>query len=436
VPPPPSWLTAIRQAATRSGWRDVAWSFGGTAVQVAIGLATTTLLARSLGPASFGVLNVALALVFIVSGLSDAGCSAALIRLGSPEVISGRAIGPLHWAFLTLRLALALAVGALIALAGRWLLPSLRLPAQLDWLVLASACAGLALTTGAHYTVILQVVRQQRLISLLRGAAGVVRLGTLAVLGIAGALRLGSALAVAYLAVLVETTMFAVGAHRRARLSPLVIRLPQREWLRLFAWTTVPSLAFATIGQTDTLLLAALAGQVQTGLWNAAARVASVITLGAGAVWAVAFPYVSGIVHREQMDRYLRGARLAMLGAVPVLPVAWLLAPTLNGVFFGGAYAQAAEVLRWLVVANCVAACSILLAPVAYYHRRERTVAALAGVQFLINLGGDIILIPLLGAVGCAIGTFIMHVLGLAVYAHIAWRGTPTPEGPITGGRH
>ena len=429
MPGQPSWLTLLREAATRRGWRDVGWSFGGTALQVVIGLATTTILARTLGPANFGVLNVALALVFIVSGLSDAGSSAALIRLGSPEVMSGRGVGSLHWAFLSLRLLLALALGVLLVAAGRWLVPSLQLPAGLAWLALASAAAGIALTSGAHYTTILQVIREQRLISLLRGAAGLIRLGVLAVLAAVGALRLVPALGVAYGAVLLETGMYAIGAHRTASLGPPRLRLPERDWLRFFGWASAPAIAYATIGQTDTLLLAALGGQVETGLWNAAARVASVITMGAGAVWAVTFPYVSGIVHREQLDRYLRGALRAMLLVALVLPVAWLAAPALNSLFFGAAYARASEVLRWLLVANSLGACAMLLLPIAYYFRRERLVALLAGLMFLVNLGGDVVLIPRFGAVGCAAATCVMHGLNLAVLFRAAWGKSPADAG-------
>jgi hypothetical protein len=55
------------------------------------------------------------------------------------------------------------------------------------------------------------------------------------------------------------------------------------------ALLAVPALAFTLIGQTDTVLLASLAGSAETGLWNAAMRVAGVVTMASGAVWSVAW---------------------------------------------------------------------------------------------------------------------------------------------------
>jgi O-antigen/teichoic acid export membrane protein len=358
---------------------------------------------------------VVLALVFIVSGLSDLGWSAAFVRLGSPEVMRGGDLRRLSTTFLGLRLALAAAIGAALLAAGRWVLPSLRLPPELGWLAWAAALAGLAMAVGAHHTTAMQVARNQRGVTLRRSAASVLRLAAYALLALAGGLTLTAALAVTLLAIPVEAALMVWGAYRSVRLWPPVLRLPPADWLALSAWTAVPALAFTLVGQTDTLLLASLSGSAQTGLWNAAARVAGVVTLVSGALWAVAFPYATGALEAAQLERYLRLARLATLGIAVACGVGIAAAPWLSWLLFGHAYDGAVPAMRLLLAANALGAAGLLLVPVAYRLGRERLVAVVALLQFAVNLGGDVALIPRHGATGCAAATLAMYAASLAI---------------------
>ncbi len=393
------------------------WSLGGTGAQTLVGILTTTLLARTLGPSGFGLLSVVLALVFIVSGLSDLGWSAAFIRLGSPEVMRGGDLRRLNETFLGLRLALALVIGTALLVAGRWILPSLRLPPSLAWLAWAAAAAGVALAVGSHHTTALQVARNQRAITLIRTTASALRFGAYALIafGLRGGLTLDGAIAVSLVAIPLEAAFTIRTAFTSVRLWPPVLQRPPASWLVLSAWTAVPALAFTLIGQTDTVLLASLAGSAQTGLWNAATRVAGVVTMASGAIWAVAFPYATGTLEAAQIERYLRLGWLAVLGLAAACALGIAVAPWVTLLLYGHAYDGAVAALRWLLAASALAAAGMLLIPVAYRLGHERLVAAVAVVQFAVNLGGDVALIPAYGAGGCAAATFAMHALSLAI---------------------
>jgi O-antigen/teichoic acid export membrane protein len=395
----------------------VGWSLGGSGAQTLIGILTTTLLARALGPSGFGILSVVLALVFIVAGLSDLGWSAAFIRLGSPEVMRGGDLRPLNETFLGLRLALAVVVGVALLVAGRWILPSLQLPSSLGWLAWAAAAAGIALAVGTHHVTALQVARNQRAVTVIRTTASALRLAGYAALafGRRGGLSLDGALVVGLVAIPLEAVFTVRAAFRSVRLWPPVWRRPPAAWLVLSAWTAVPALAFTLIGQTDTLLLASLAGTVQTGLWNAAARVAGVATMVSGAIWAVAFPYATGTLAAAQIERYLRLGWLAVLGLAGACALGIAVAPWVTLLLYGRAYDGAVPALRWLLAANALGAAAMLLIPVAYRLGHERLVAVVAIVEFGVNLGGDVALIPAWGASGCAAATFAMRVLSLGI---------------------
>ena len=363
------------------------------------------------------MLSVVLALVFIVAGLSDFGWSAAFIRLGSPEVMRGGDLRQLNETFLGLRIGLAVVIGVVLLAAGRWIIPSLQLPSSLGWLAGAAALAGIALALGAHHTTALQVARNQRVITVIRSSASTLRLAAYALFAVAhrGGLTLGSALAVALVAIPVETAFTMRAAFRSVRLWPPVLRRPPAAWLVLSAWTAVPALAFTLIGQTDTVILASLAGSAQTGLWNAATRVAGMVTMVSGAIWAVAFPYATGTIAPAQIERYLRLGWLAVLGLAVACAVGVAVAPWVTLLLYGHAYDGAIPALRWLLVANTFGAATMLLIPVAYRLGRERLVAVVAVTQFAVNLGGDVALIPAHGAGGCAAATFAMNVLSLAI---------------------
>jgi O-antigen/teichoic acid export membrane protein len=396
-----------------------------------VGIATTTLLARALGPSGFGIFSIVLALIFIVSGLSDLGWSAAFVRLGSPEVMRGGDLRRLNETFLGLRVALALLIGAVLLAAGRWLMPSLQLPADLAWLAGAAAAAGVTLAVGTHFATAMQVARNQRGIATRRTSAGVLRLAAYAALAFGPGLSLHSALAVAMAAIPVEAGLMVWGAHRSLRLWPPLLQAPPVAWLVLSAWTAVPALAFALIGQTDTLLLASLSSSTETGLWNAASRVAGMVTLVSGSLWSVAFPYATGTIEIAQLERYLRLARLASLGVGLMCALGIALAPWVSLLFFGHAYDGAVPALRWLLAAYGLAAAGLLLIPVAYRLGRERLVATIALLQFAVNLGGDVLLIPRFGASGCAAATFVMHLLSFvillpAVGRSATWRREPS----------
>jgi O-antigen/teichoic acid export membrane protein len=375
------------------------------------------LVARLLGPGGFGVLSIALAIAFTVSGLSDWGMSVAFTRLASPEVMAGRPIRHLHTIFLLLRVGIGAALAAAVALAGPWLLPSLQLPPEYPWLAAAGAAAGLALGVGAHYGTVLQVLRDQRGLALIRTGAALMRLAAYVTVAALAPTPLTAVLAVGLLAIPIESALMAVRAHRRIALWPLVRQRPPRAWLEFSLWAALPAIAYNLIGQTDTILMAALAGTAETGRWAAAARVGGVLLMGSGAVWSVALPYATAITDRAQLARYFRLVRYGAAALAVVVAPAIVLAPWIIRLLFGEGYADSVQALRFLLAANALGSLALVLVPVAYRLRRERLVALVGGAQFAVNLVGDALLIPRYGATGCAAATFAMQLAALTILA-------------------
>lgn len=405
----------------RRGTRDVAWSLAGSAGAMIVGVATTMLLARQLGPAFFGILSVALAIVFTIAGLADWGLSIAFVRLASPEVMAGRSIRHLHSVFLGLRLALAGIVTLAILFAADRFFPRIHLPTEYRWLGPAAAAAGLALAAGGHYTAVLQVLRWQRTLTLVRLGASLGRLGAYALWALLATRRLDVALAIALIAVVGEAALAGWFAHRGADLWPPVARRPPSAWLAFSFWAAVPAIAYNLIGQTDTVLLAVLAGPEQTGIWAAISRISGVLVLASGAAWQVALPYVTALPDRSAVARYARLAGLWCAGLAVATLAAVVLAPLLIRILYGQVYAEGTGALRLLLAGHAIGSALLLLIPLAYRFRRERLVAAAGVAQFVVNLGGDIVLIPRYGATGSATATLLMYVAaGLVLVPAVA----------------
>ncbi len=399
----------------RRGARDILWSLTGSTGQMAIGVATTMLLARLLGPSGYGVLSLALAIAFTVAGLADWGLSIAFVRLGSPEVMAGRSIRHLHTIFLALRLALAGAVALAVLLAGDRLFPALRLPGDLPWLAPLAVLAGIAFAAGGHYTAVLQVVRDQRGLAFVRLGAAAARFLAYAGWAILATRQLAIPLLIALLAVLAEAAATGWLAHRRAELWPPVHQRPPAPWLAFSLWAAVPAITYSLIGQTDTVLLAALAGTAETGIWAAVGRISSVLLIGSGAAWSVALPYVTALHDRPAVLRYLRLVGVWTLGLAVVTAVAVLLAPLMVRILYGDAYLRGTGALRLLLAGHAMGSALLLLIPVAYRLGRERLVAVAGMAEFAVNLVGDIVLIPRSGAAGSALATVLMYAAAVAV---------------------
>lgn len=355
--------------------------------------------------------------MFTVAGLSDLGFSVAFVRLGSPEIMGGRDIRHLHTIFLGLRVGVALTIALGVTLAGRWILPSLQLPPGMPWLAAAAAACGVAMAAGAHYVSVLQVVRDQRSLAVTRSGLAAARLATYATLAVAGGLTITAALVVTLIAVAAEAGAMYWTSHRTVPLWPPILRKPPGEWLTFSVWMAVPAVAYALVGQSDTLLLSALSGVTETGIWNAAARVSGVLLLASGAAWSVALPYATAIIEHQQLKRYLRLVRNGALVLAAAAAAGIWLAPWIVEVLYGTRYTSAAGVLRVLLAANVIGSANLLLVPVGLRLGHTRLVAMVGVVEFAVNLGGDLLWIPPYGAMGSAAATLLMHVAGAGVLA-------------------
>ncbi|HRC84980.1 MAG TPA: oligosaccharide flippase family protein [Thermoanaerobaculia bacterium] len=306
-----------------------------------IGVASHMVLARLLGVASFGHYSYVWTVASLLVIVGTLGFDTAQVRFVAAYRVAERwpALAGLLRFGNRLVLAAATAVAALAALGvwafGQGLDPELRLTLWAGFLALPGmALLGLQ---GAVLQGLRRVVLSKIPDVLLRPLLAVGFTG-LALL-VLGSVRAPGAMLATGLALLVA---LALGQLLVARNLPPAVRAaaPEHdggEWLRV----SLPLLLVAgmrlLMTQTDVLLLGALVGTREAGIYTAAARLGQLITFGQNAANGIAAPLISELHTQEDRAGLQRivtltswgatvwalGATLALLAAGPWLLERW-----------------------------------------------------------------------------------------------------------------
>lgn len=394
--------------------RLAGWALGGAAGHAAFGAITTIILARALGPAGLGAYGVFLAVAFLLNQLGDLGLGTAYVRLATPIFAARQQPRALYWTFLWLRLG-AVAVVALLGLvSGGALAHAVGAGETARTLLAAGAGAALLMAVASHHHEVLRARLRHRDAAATRTTVAGVRAACYAGLAVLGALTLHAAIGVALATIAFEAALLAALAHRGVTLWPPARPAPRRDWLALSGWLFVTSATGALLTHTDTLLVGLLGGAAETGWWVAASRLIAPLPLVIGAVWSVALPISVALADRPRLERYVRLAARTSAAAVALALLATPLVGPLLTLLFGGEYASAAAAGRWLLVAYGANVAAVLYGGLVLRLRFERQLAAVSLIQLAVNTAGDVWLIPIYGAAGCAAVTAAVMLVGAA----------------------
>jgi O-antigen/teichoic acid export membrane protein len=395
-----------RLAAANSGW-----ILAGLAISRLGKLAAVVVLARMLGPADFGLLGMAEAVVTLMGGLAGGGMQKVVIKhlVQAPEK-ENRILGT---AF-ALRLALSsLAVLAALAAPAVMGLQQPRLPLLLFLLTLAWLPGALSNTTGAYFQSRLQDrrnVQSRDLATMGTALARCLAAFKGAPLWVYGALSTLGGLAWAWLG----------------------LRLLPSGWRQIFSWRFDRGVArglwaecwplivwfsmSAIYNSVDRLMLGVMLGSAPAGEYVAAARVTRVCTLLPSLVLPSVFPYLIRLREKDRAGYDARFAQLSWiftwaavgLSALLSFPADWLMQ-----FLYGGQYRGGGEVLAVLAWSNVLAFQAMVRGQWVYAEGFQRYFLFYAGAGTLINLGVNWLLIPLWGGMGAALATLASQVCAI-----------------------
>lgn len=399
-----------------------------------IGLVTSVLLARLLGPEALGIYSAAFALIFFLSVLANSGVPTALITLiAKYQAVSDTALvlGCVRWAYMHVGCAFVVvaALGAMLAFAV-----GDRNGAVTSVYLVAFACMPLWGLLAVQSGVLqgLDMVVQARAADLIVRPA--------AFIGLVVALHAADVVPHTQMAALVmaaNAVAFAVaatysGVILQHRLGPLrqgsqpVYRV--RRWYRISSAISASEVAQSSMAHSAMILLPLLATASEAGLLRVAVTVSAFVLLPNAAITA-AMPSIiaRAMAHNEAADLQhvvTFAVRLAFLLALPVGAALALGGQWLLVVAFGTDFAASYLPLIILLVANLAtvgAGPSSWLLRLSGNHKNEaRVTLLLAALQVVLVVAAS----PAWGASGAAAAMAAASIARLLILNSLSFKAT------------
>jgi O-antigen/teichoic acid export membrane protein len=182
--------------------------------------------------------------------------------------------------------------------------------------------------------------------------------------------------------------------------------------------SATPYALSALLGQlhwrTDVVLLGFFLGAAASGLYSAAYRVVSLLTLLPHLAGMALFPLASRLYvnSRQEFEAlYQTSVNLAILIGLPAAAGLWLIAPDLIDLLFGAGFAESAALLRLLAVLLLIGSLESILWVLLMSCDRQVKVTRIQWIVAWVNVVGNLSLIPLWGLQGAAISAVTSDML-------------------------
>lgn len=416
----------IANGRTNPTARGAAWSLAISLFGMALSLGVQVVLARQLGPSSYGTYVYALAWMNIALLLGKLELDGAAVRYVAAYEAThawGSLRGFLRMAGTILT---GLSLGAAVVGVGMafW-----RFPDPVVRNAVLASCILLPLTTiGQFRAAILQALRhvkEAQLPSLVvRPAVFALGLGIVWLAGrhasAADAVLLNAIGAAVALALLFWFSR----RHIPKPVGTVAAEMHVREWLNTAIGLVLLSASQTILGtQTDVVVVGSLLTKADAAHYSTASQLAALVATGVTALMFVLMPNISSLHARRDVDGLQRlvytSGRASLMLALPVALVLAVLGPWLLRIF-GPSFVSGYPVLLILTASQAVIAslgtlAGFLMTMTGNHYPAGIIVAASA----LFNLATTFVLTRAFGPVGTAIATALataVRTAALAVY--------------------
>ncbi|RIL07166.1 MAG: hypothetical protein DCC71_04115 [Proteobacteria bacterium] len=401
-------VAALRRSGALA-WLQV---MAGNGVYIALGFACNVVVANGLGPAAYGTLAIAMAVMLVLQELAGSGLDLAMVRLAAQHAATDPARAQrIFRAGLYVKLAVSAAVMALAWLCAgpvaRGAFGDPELAGPLRW-------AAVGVLGGALHGWVLarfQADEHFRHYALFRSVNNALKLAALGGLWLAGALTLDAVLAVS---VGVFFVAYGVGLPFLPRAQdaapPGALAGAGRDVLRFGRWIVASHLLFALYSRVDLLMIGRLLTPEDAAFYAVAWNFSFPIDLCTYAVILAMLPRVARLTTRaEYVAETRRIFALCAAIAVALLPLFFLAEPSIRLLFPG--YAASAEIFRVLFLGPLV---TVLVHPLYLILYARNRVAMLTAVDLVLVVAcaaGCLVWIPAYGTIGAAWATVAARVV-------------------------
>lgn len=404
------WLPARRQL------RNVAYLVAAHSLKLGLGVATSALIFRTLGPGDTGRLTLALSAVALFSvvgefGLRDAAVTTiARFSLTAPEQA--------QWVartFLASKVILSMLAGTVAFFTAGIVAARFYPQARVADLIRLGAFSLLADGLLGFSMAILEARQNFAALSALGAVQAFVRAGLIAGLLLARGLDL-KALLILESVVPLAAFLYSLRFVPRSFLS---LRRPVLAYLgTLFhftKWIAVAALASTVFLRLDVLILSHYRAPVEVGLYAAALALVGKLDVVKNAVLTTAFPEACRRTERGELRAFVFQS-LRLTGAASMLAVPFFVAGGALIVWLYGADFRAAiPALYPLLAAFLIGLNAEPVAYVLYPLNRPQWIAASDVLQLAVSFAASLALIPTVGIAGAAWAVLLTRVVAALI---------------------
>jgi O-antigen/teichoic acid export membrane protein len=395
--------------------------FLGHLIRQALGLISSALLARSLGPEGLSLVSVIGAATSIGSTVADCGLSNGAIRhiagdLASRPDVAHRVAS----SYVRLKLLAGMLMAGCCALFAGPIAHLLNLPAQSGQLLIWIACLGLLAGVFSGITgTLLQALRRFQAIVTIQSATMSLTILLIVCLFLTRRLTVAPALLVGAITSIVAAGLglwFMPRAWRSALLARGQPLGPERGRLLSFSrWMWISAIFSILSSQLDLLLLNWFAPPQTVGFYALALNLAFKADLVNQTLHTVLLPTVSALSGSEAQRTFLRRSldRNLMLGAG--LAAALPLARPFIVLVYGEAFAPSTNVFYLLMAIVLFDLFTNPLLLLAFPLNMPRLLAASDVVRVITLVAFGALLLPVWGVYGMALAKLIAKLAGALV---------------------
>lgn len=391
--------------------RGAGGSAGIKAVNLVLTLVSGVLLARTLGPESYGTYTFVLSIITLLSLPAKAGLPTLLVRETAKNQLNN------DWGLMRglLKTSNLFAIGySVIVLTGVgvWLLlregDKTAETATLLWaLLLLPLMAFEAVRTGTLRG-LRWILSAQAPEQIVRPLTVILLVGSVVLLGS----EFNEVRAIQF-NVIGALLAFAVGVFLLFKALPLSVKMAEPRYdIKPWAASLLPLSLFAGLklldSQVSILFLGFLATNEEVGLFRVAATGATLVAFGLNAVNMAMAPQIARLYNAGELEKLQRtitlSTRVVAVVSFPVAIIFIVFGETIIGAVFGQEYVAAAPALTILCVGQLVNASAGSVALVLNMTGNDKSTVIGAAVALIVNLILSLLLVPVLGLIGAAIG--------------------------------
>jgi O-antigen/teichoic acid export membrane protein len=403
----------IKEAITHKITADFIVLFAGRLTASGIGFFIGIIVARSLGPAEFGLYSIAMVIFQISVVIAEMGIGMSIVRF----VPLYRKKDPQRAEY--------------YLMVGFWLLLGLAVSVTVIGLSLSKTIAlgiygksrfidpvrlgFLAVIGGVLWSYYLASLQSRELFKKYSFSSIFIGILKLALLALALYTIGLTAERVIWITIIASVTGFLagkfyapvkhIGVHGELRKSI-------REMMNFSKWIFIMDLTVMLFSHLDVLMLGYFESEKVVGYYSVAFNIIFIFTIMISSLNNVLLPIVCKYQELGEFKRYIRKIlSLTTATALVLLPVFFLLGPAIR-LLFGDTYIPSiaiSQIMFFGFLFNLVVEPIYL---VSYAANKPQIIAFVGIVKLALNAISNFILIPIYGAMGAAVATVVTHAVG------------------------